>query len=80
MSRMEELVEQLNRYAYHYYVLDNPLISDGQYDKLYDELAALEKAENIVLPSSPTRRIGGEPVKEFAEHKHLHKLSKLYSL
>ncbi len=77
MSRMEELVEQLNRYAYHYYVLDNPLISDGQYDKLYDELAALEKAENIVLPSSPTRRIGGEPVKEFAEHKHLHKL---YSL
>lgn len=77
MSRMEELIEQLNRYAYHYYVLDNPLISDGQYDKLYDELAALERAENRVLPSSPTRRIGGEPIKEFAPHTHL---NKLYSL
>lgn len=77
MSRMEELIEQLNKYAYHYYVLDNPIISDGQYDKLYDELAALEKAENRVLPSSPTRRIGGEPIKEFAPHTHL---NKLYSL
>ena len=34
MSRMEELVEKLNKYAYEYYVLDNPTVSDGQYDKL----------------------------------------------
>lgn len=77
MSRMDELVSELNKYAYHYYVLDNPLVSDGQYDKLYDELVALEKAENRVLPSSPTLRIGGEPIKEFSEHIHL---NKLYSL
>lgn len=77
MSRMEELVETLNRYAYHYYVLDNPIVSDGQYDKLYDELVALENKENRVLPSSPTKRIGGEPVKEFVSHTHL---NKLYSL
>ena len=77
MSRMEELVEKLNKYAYEYYVLDNPTVSDGQYDKLYDELVALEKSEKRVLPSSPTRRIGGEPVKEFSPHTHR---NKLYSL
>ena len=77
MSRMEELVEQLNKYAYQYYVLDNPTVSDGQYDKMYDELVALEKEEGRVLPSSPTRRIGGEPVKEFTPHTHR---NKLYSL
>lgn len=77
MPRMEELVELLNKYAYHYYVLDEPLIADGQYDALYDELVALEKEEGRVLPASPTRRIGGEPVKDFARHIHLHKL---YSL
>lgn len=77
MSRMEELVEKLNKYAYEYYVLDNPTVSDGQYDKLYDELVALEKAEGRVLASSPTRRIGGEPVKEFTPHTHR---NKLYSL
>ena len=77
MSRMEELVEILNMYAYRYYVLDEPIISDGQYDKLYDELVALEKQEGRVLATSPTRRIGGEPIKAFEQHTHL---NKLYSL
>ena len=49
MGRMEDLVKQLNIYAHEYYVLDNPTVSDGEYDKLYDELVALEKAENRVL-------------------------------
>ena len=77
MDRMKELVAQLNDYAFHYYVLDNPIVSDSQYDALYDELTALEKAENRVLPDSPTRKIGGEPIKAFKPHEHIRKL---YSL
>ncbi|MBQ7164219.1 MAG: hypothetical protein IJR61_02675, partial [Clostridia bacterium] len=41
-DRMRELIDDLNRYAYEYYVLDNPTVSDAEYDKLYDELRALE--------------------------------------
>ncbi|MDE6398171.1 MAG: NAD-dependent DNA ligase LigA, partial [Clostridiales bacterium] len=77
MDRMKELVDLLNDYAFHYYVLDEPIIADAQYDALYDELVALEKAHNTVLPDSPTRKIGGDPVKAFSQHAHLHKL---YSL
>ena len=77
MNRMEELIFLLNRYAYEYYVLDNPTLSDKQYDALYDELVGLEKASNTVLPDSPTRKVGGEPIKEFGRHTHL---SRLYSL
>lgn len=44
-QRMKELVELLNKYAYDYYVLDNPIVSDKEYDLLYDELVALEKAK-----------------------------------
>lgn len=77
MDRMEELVQTLNDYAYRYYVLDDPIVSDGQYDALYDELVALEREQNRVLPSSPTRKIGGEPIKAFVEHEHIRKL---YSL
>lgn len=77
MDRMKELVDKLNNYAFHYYVLDNPIVADSQYDALYDELAELEKTENRVLPESPTRKIGGEPIKAFTQHEHIHKL---YSL
>ncbi len=77
MDRMRELVDTLNEYAYQYYVLDNPTVADSQYDALYDELVALEKGQNRVLADSPTRRIGGEPIKEFVQHTHIRKL---YSL
>ena len=77
MDRMKELVSLLNRYGYEYYVLDNPTVSDGEYDKLYDELKNLEKTTGIVLPDSPTHRIGGEPVSAFQKHRHI---SRLYSL
>ena len=43
MQEMQQLVSQLNKYAYDYYVLDNPRISDGEYDALYDKLLLLEK-------------------------------------
>ncbi len=77
MERMERLVALLNKYAREYYVLDNPTVSDKEYDKLYDELVALEKSTGIVLFDSPTRRVGGEPVSAFKKHKHL---QRLYSL
>lgn len=76
-ERMKELVKLLNKYAYQYYVLDEPTVADVQYDAFYNELSALEKETGIVLPDSPTRKIGGDPIKEFAPHKHI---KKLYSL
>lgn len=77
MDRMKELVTLLNKYGYEYYVLDNPTVSDGEYDKLYDELKLLEKTSGIVLPDSPTHRVGGEPISAFEKHKHI---ERLYSL
>ena len=77
MDRMHELVAVLNRWAYEYYVLDAPSVSDREYDRLYDELRALERRTGVVLPESPTRRVGGEPVKAFARHRHI---ERLYSL
>ena len=76
-ERMKELVGILNRWAYEYYVLDAPTVSDREYDRLYDELRELERETGVVLPDSPTRRVGGEPVKGFERHKHI---ARLYSL
>ncbi|WGU93827.1 NAD-dependent DNA ligase LigA [Paenibacillus dendritiformis] len=73
-SRMEQLVAELNRYNYHYYTLDNPVISDKEYDALYDELVALEKETGTIHPDSPTQRVGGELLKGFAPHRHLARL------
>lgn len=77
MDRMKELVELLNKYAYQYYVLDEPTVSDVQYDVLYNELLELEKESGTVLPDSPTKKIGGDPIKAFTPHTHI---NKLYSL
>ena len=77
INEIKELVEKLNKYAYEYYVLDNPTVSDGEYDVLYDRLVGLEKESGIVLENSPTKRVGGEPISAFTKHKHI---NKLYSL
>jgi DNA ligase (NAD+) len=77
MDRMKELVALLNRYAKEYYELDNPSVSDKEYDALYYELVALEKETGVRLPDSPTHRVGGEPLSEFVPYRH--KL-RLYSL
>lgn len=73
-QRMQELVTKLNTYARAYYVEDAPLISDGEYDALEAELIALERETGMVLPDSPTRRVGGEPLAKFEEHRHLGRL------
>ncbi len=73
-SRMRELVDTLNRYAAAYYEQDAPLVSDAEYDALYDELLALERESGEVFPDSPTLRVGGAPLKKFEEHRHLGRL------
>src|SRR5690606_7458749 len=77
LKKMEELVETLNKYAYYYYVLDNPLVSDYDYDKLYDQLIALEKKLGVVLPNSPSIRVGGDVLPHFKKYPHK---TRLYSL
>ena len=74
MERMQELVALLNRYGYEYYTLDNPTVTDKEYDALYDELVKLEKQTGVTLPDSPTKRVGGAPLKEFESHTHLVRL------
>ncbi len=77
MDRKRELVDVLNKWAYEYYVLDAPTVSDKEYDALYDELRRLEEESGEVYPDSPTRRVGGEPIKGFEKHTHI---ARLYSL
>ena len=77
MDRQRYLIDTLNQWAYEYYVLDAPTHSDREYDKLYDELREIERETGIVEPDSPTRRVGGEPVKGFERHTHI---ARLYSL
>ena len=74
MDRQKELVAILNRYAAAYYEQDAPLVSDAEYDKLYDELLKLEAESGVVLPDSPTLRVGGAPLKSFEAHRHLGRL------
>lgn len=70
IKKMEELIEEINKHNYNYYVLDNPTISDGEYDKLYYTLVDLEKEYNIILPSSPTQRVGDTVLEGFKKRKH----------
>jgi DNA ligase (NAD+) len=71
-ARHQELAAEIRRHDHLYYVLARPVVSDQQYDRLYRELADLEKEfPQLVTPDSPTQRVGGEPVKAFASVAHL---------
>ena len=74
LDRVKELVEELNKYSHEYYVLDNPSISDKEYDVKYDQLAELEKKTGIVMPYSPTFRVGDTVISEFEKYTHKAKL------
>ncbi|WP_286904789.1 NAD-dependent DNA ligase LigA [Clostridium sp. UBA1652] len=76
-ERMEQLATELNKYAYEYYVLGNPSIADKDYDEKYYELVKLEKQEGVILPYSPTQRVGDVVLPEF--NKYVHK-GRLWSL
>ena len=74
MQRMRELVDRLNETAYQYYTLDNPTISDKEWDAMYDELVHLEAETGARLPDSPTRRVGGAVLAGFEPHTHIARL------
>jgi DNA ligase (NAD+) len=77
-SRHRELSEELDRYAFAYYVLDQPLISDGQYDELMADLKALEKAHHaLVTPESPSQKVNGGFTATFAPVQHLERMQSL---
>ena len=70
-ARVEWLREQLNRHAHAYYVLDQPTIPDAEYDVLFSELQQLEaRFPDWITPDSPTQRVGGAPLPEFAQVQH----------
>jgi DNA ligase (NAD+) len=70
INRIHELTEELNKEAYNYYVLDNPTISDKEYDQKYYELNDLEKETGFILPYSPTQRVGDITLSEFQKYTH----------
>ena len=70
-QRVKELNELLHKFSYHYYTLDDPLVPDSEYDKLFKELQAYEKSyPELKLPSSPTQRVGGEILSELEPFEH----------
>ena len=68
--RMKELVKTLNEAARVYYVEGNEIMSNFEYDRLYDELQALEKETGVVLSGSPTQRVGFEVLSELPKERH----------
>ncbi len=72
--RIDELVKYLNECSYAYYVLDDPIIEDLKYDKLYDELLTLEKETGIIRKNSPTQRIGDIILDKFEKFTHKRKM------
>jgi DNA ligase (NAD+) len=70
-KRVRQLRELLNHHNYRYYVLDDPEVSDAEYDRLLVELRQVEeKYPELVTPDSPTQRVGAAPVAEFGEVRH----------
>ena len=70
-EKIEQLVEQLNRYAYEYYVLDAPTVPDAVYDQKFQQLLELEERfPDLVLDHSPTQRVGDEPLDAFEKVEH----------
>jgi DNA ligase (NAD+) len=71
-ARAEELRKQLDFHLYRYHVLDEPEISDAEYDRLYDELKLLEEEHpELATPDSPTQRVGAPPSDKFRKVEHL---------
>lgn len=84
LQRMEQLRLELDEHDYRYYVLDRPVISDFEYDKMLRELETLEQAHpEQVTPDSPTQRVGGQPLDSFQQAVHrvpLQSLQDVFSL
>jgi NAD-dependent DNA ligase (contains BRCT domain type II) len=71
IEEVEKLRELIRKYDYYYYVLNNPLVSDAEYDELKRRLIELErKYPELITPDSPTQRVGAPPRKEFPNVQH----------
>lgn len=71
MDRYRQLIDEISKLNYHYYTLDEPLVSDKEYDNLYDELVQLEASHpEWKSPESPTNRVGGDVLSKFAKKEH----------
>jgi DNA ligase (NAD+) len=71
IERIQSLRREINRHNELYYVLDAPEITDAEYDRLFDELAGLEKKHpELITPDSPTQRVGAPPVEAFKPVRH----------
>ncbi|MEZ5508636.1 MAG: NAD-dependent DNA ligase LigA [Gammaproteobacteria bacterium] len=71
VQQIEQLRDQLREHNYHYYVLDNPVIPDVEYDRLFRQLQELERAHpELITRDSPTQRVGDKPLDEFAQVQH----------
>jgi DNA ligase (NAD+) len=69
-AEIENLVRELNDHNYRYHVLDAPVISDAEYDRLFRRLKDLEESYDHILPESPTHRVGSAPLEKFEKVKH----------
>lgn len=77
-SEYKSAVEQLKKYSYHYYVLDDPITTDEEYDILYHQVVAYEHEHpSEILSDSPTQRVGDQPQDKFDKAPHL---SRMWSL
>ncbi len=71
LSRVQKLREEINYHNYRYYVLDDPVISDAEFDRLLKELSRLEEQHpELVTPDSPTQRVGAAPLDKFETVRH----------
>ena len=70
IEKMKKLIKEIEKHNYNYYVLDNPTISDVEYDKLYYSLVDLEKETGVILPYSPTQRVGDTILEGFNKKRH----------
>ena len=70
-QRLQSLRQELNLHAHRYYVLDDPILADAEYDRLFQELLALEQQHpELITPDSPSQRVGGAPLAQFRTVPH----------
>ncbi len=77
-EQARKLRDRINYHSYRYYVLDDPVIADGEYDRLFRRLLELERQyPELVTPDSPSRRVGGRPLARFEEVRHAYPMLSL---
>ena len=77
MDEMQALIDKIQTWNREYYTLDNPSVTDAEYDAAYDRLRKLEEETGTVLPGSPTGQVGGELLDHFERHTHVFPLFSL---